>query len=354
MEELEPLSVDIQRRAEARVRALLDAVGDGVVIIDDEGKVESVNAAAARILGAEREPLRGRVFEELYTPAAPGQGRQTPVVRRPDGTVVAIDITISAARLDERNHKIAILRNISERVAQERALREAIERAEAASRAKGDFLATMSHEIRTPMNGVLGMLGLLLDTALDPQQRAYAEAIRESGEGLLCVINDVLDFSKIEAGKLRLEDGIYAPTALTESVVELLAPRASAKGIELAVIAAPNVPRHVRGDSGRVRQILVNLVGNAVKFTERGRVIVELSLGADGLRFDVLDSGIGISDDVLPRLFEEFVQADTSTMRRFGGTGLGLAISRRLAGHMGGHLQAESIPECGSCFSLVS
>ena len=250
-----------------------------------------------------------------------------------------------------------LLMDVTHQKAIEEELKEAKLKAESAARSKADFLANMSHEIRTPMNGVIGMSELLANTELLPRQKHYVETIRSSAEVLLTIINDILDISKMEAGKLLIHPAVFDMRRMLDDVATLLAPRAFDKGIELIVRYAPNAPQRVNGDAVRLRQVLTNLIGNAIKFTTQGHVLVQVKEDERAgnqarITFSVTDTGIGISPDAMPRLFQKFEQEDSSTSRKFGGTGLGLAISRQLVELMGGKLSVTSKLEHGSTFSF--
>jgi PAS domain S-box-containing protein len=356
-------------QSEARYRALVDAQGDAIFRRAPDSRLTYGNDAFLKLFGLDPKRALGKPFAPELHPAnraahfgsfaglENGSARACydQHVRTAYGWrwIAWEDYAVRDAqgRLIEVQ---SVGRDITERKALEDAIVEARDKAEAGSRAKSGFLATMSHEIRTPMNGVLGMARLLLETELRPEQRTYVDAISQSGESLLTLIGDILDFSKIESGTFTPEEDEVELRPLIEGVVELCCPRAHGKNIELVAVVDPAVPLVVRSDNVRLRQIITNLVGNAVKFTERGGVelSVRVAEGQDRrfVRFEVRDTGVGVPKDKRDEIFHEFVQADSSHARKFGGSGLGLAISKKLVEAMGGEIGIDETPSGGSMF----
>ena len=360
-----------RRRAEEDLRlrdetldSLIQSSPNGVLLVDDRGAVTRANTASERVFGRATDAMIGMPATALFaggqdltavTPLVDGYGSLGDAAAvRPDGSEIPVEVRRSEFTVQGQRFHTLIVIDITLRKAEERALIQAKEQAEGAARAKSEFLAMMSHEIRTPMNGVLGMTSLLSDTALTTEQRQYVEATKKSAQLLMSVINDILDFSKVEAGKLSIEPIPFDLQVAVQEVAELLVPRAMEKHLELVVRFSPTAPRRVIGDSGRIRQVLLNLAGNAIKFTESGHVVIGVDgVNDDGtarLMLEVTDTGIGIATEKLPTLFQPFTQADLSTTRRFGGTGLGLSISRRLVELMGGEIGARSAEGQGSTF----
>ncbi|MEH3147085.1 MAG: ATP-binding protein [Methylobacterium frigidaeris] len=359
--EIERLHDRIWRLSESeeRYRSLVEAQIAMIVQRDAEDRITFCNESFARLLGGRPETVIGTtghlpLLEASPPVLLPDGSHGNDVAVRVDGAVRWFSVveTVVVGR-SGRPERLSAGRDITERVESTRSLDEARSRAEAASVAKSRFLATVSHEFRTPLNGILGMAALLTETRLDPEQRTYVGAVRTSGEALLTLIDGILDFSKIEAGRLDLAAEPFDAGLLVEGVVELLAPRAQDKGIEIAADIAEDLPARVVGDGDRVRQILLNLAGNAIKFTEAGGVGVGARREGEALVLAVHDTGPGIPPDRLPLLFEEFEQGDGSASRRHEGTGLGLAITRRLVTRMGGRIEVESRPGSGSCFTVI-
>lgn len=364
-----------RRRAEERFRVLFEYSSDAHLIFDENGIIDCNNAALA-LLRCSKEQILG-LHPARLSPERQPDGRLSMekcaemdriatercrhrfewTHRRFDGTEIPVEVTLTPVQLDGKRVLLVVWHDLSERKAAEAALNAAKEAAEAANRAKSDFLAIMSHEIRTPMNGVVGMTGLLLGTALSDEQRHYAETVQASAQSLLTVINDILDYSKIEAGRLSIEPVRFDLKQCMTDVAGLLRPKAAQKSLDFQLDYSAQLATRFVGDPIRIRQIIMNLGDNAIKFTRSGKVRIEVSgEDCDGfetkLRFKVIDTGIGIPVEVQPRLFEKFTQADSSTTRKFGGTGLGLAICKRLTALMGGDISMQSEAGKGTTFTL--
>ncbi|WP_426612436.1 ATP-binding protein [Bradyrhizobium sp. McL0616] len=350
------------KEAEERARSLFESQGDLIVLRDHQGRITFANDAYCALAGQARSALVGTRFD--FDVLEQGES-----ARESNGTRIhdqRITTPVGARWIAWREGFVrhdagqpaelqSVGRDVTDRTETERALSDARDQADAANRAKSRFLAMASHEIRTPLNGIIGMGGLLLDTMLTPEQTTYARAVKTSGEALMALIEELLDYSKIEAGKLDLEQRPFALSTLIEEITELLAPRAQAKNLEIAAYVDERLPLEVVGDAARLRQVLLNLAGNAIKFTANGGValIVEPGIWPNEVSFLVRDTGIGIAADAQSRIFREFEQADDRVARTYGGTGLGLAISERIVKRMGGRITLESAPGTGSTFEVA-
>lgn len=372
---------ELKQREEAliesqdRFRATIESALDCIVCVDDEGNILEFNPAAEKCFGYSRDEAMGQEMAKLIIPENMRDKHRKGMVhylKTGDGSVLGKRIEVEALRKNgeafpielaiEVAHKgdgetifVAYLRDITEQKAYENNLKEAKQKAEVANEAKAGFLAMMSHEIRTPLNGVLGVMGLIAETKLNQEQQKYVQTAKDSGEALLSIINDVLDFSKMEAGKLQFEESDVELFPLINSVKGLLAPEARAKGLNFNSKIEHNVPWSVKCDGGRLRQVLLNLTGNGVKFTQSGSVEIRLTSKSSTasscrLRFEVVDTGVGIPDVLQNDVFGEFSTIDASYTRKFGGTGLGLAISKKLIELMGGKIGFNSVEGKGSTF----
>ncbi|WP_187437410.1 ATP-binding protein [Bradyrhizobium rifense] len=350
------------KEAEERARSLFESQGDLIVLRDHQGRITFANDAYCALAAQARSALVGTRFDFDVL-------EQGDSARESNGTRIhdqKIATPVGARWIAWREGFVrhdagqpaelqSVGRDVTDRTETERALSDARDQADAANRAKSRFLAMASHEIRNPLNGIIGMGGLLLDTTLTPEQTTYARAVKTSGEALMALIEELLDYSKIEAGKLDLDQRPFALSTLIEEVTELLAPRAQAKNLEIAAYVDERLPLEVVGDAARLRQVLLNLAGNAIKFTASGGValIVEPGIWPNEISFLVRDTGIGIAPDAQQRIFREFEQADDRVARTYGGTGLGLAISERIVKRMGGRITLESAPGNGSTFEVA-
>jgi signal transduction histidine kinase/DNA-binding response OmpR family regulator len=349
------------QEAEQRARHLFESQGDLIVLRDAEGCISFVNDAYCALAERPRSALIGSKFSLTVL-------EQGDTALEHDGTRIhdqKIAGPLGPRWIAWREGLVrsdaggpaemqCVGRDVTDRTETERALAEARDQADAANRAKSRFLAMASHEIRTPLNGIIGMSGLLLDTPLTPEQMTYAKAVKTSGDALLSLIEELLDYSKIEAGKIDLEHRPFALATLIEDITELLAPRAQSRKLEIAAYVDERLPTEVVGDAARLRQVLLNLAGNAIKFTSTGGValIAEPGIWPGEISFLVRDTGIGIAPEAQARIFREFEQADERIARSYGGTGLGLSISERIVKRMGGRITLESEPGIGSTFEV--
>ncbi len=367
------------------LRTILSSIGDAVIATDSDMKMTYMNPIAENLLGIKKESALGRDLTDIFTVSNPVDGNiDNPLLhmtREPRDIFVGDSILLlegggslpieytSSFIMDEKggtNGCALVFRDISKRKQHEEELRSAMFASRAANQAKSEFLANMSHEIRTPMNAILGMIELLLDTDLDSEQFESVNIVKQSAGALMGLLNDLLDLSKVESGRMELESTDFDLHALVEDTILSLTQQAKVKGLRLVNSIAHGTPRGLKGDPGRLRQVILNLVGNAIKFTHQGTVAFDVSqpdvrdgdvhgsTGPISLHFRVTDTGVGISEDKLDSIFDSFTQADGSTTRQFGGTGLGLAISSQIVNMMQGELEVESTPGVGSSFFFTA
>jgi two-component system sensor histidine kinase/response regulator len=363
---------------EQRIQAIINNTVDAIVTINEEGNIESFNIAAINIFGYEKNEVIGKNIKMLmpepfhskhdnylinYVTTGNkkiiGIGREL-VGMKKDGTIFPMELSVSEVSLSDRRIFTGIIRDISEKKQAEQALLKAKTEAEEANRAKSDFLASMSHEIRTPMNAIIGMSELLIESDLTEEQLKYVKMLKDAGDNLLILINDILDLSKVEANLIVLEVIEFDLQSAMQKVCDLMSTKAMLKGLSIGCSRLEDISMYLKGDPNRLKQILINLIGNAIKFTEHGSIMIGVekigvTLNAQGaeileLRFFVKDTGIGIPPEKISVIFDKFTQADSSTARKYGGTGLGLAISKRLLELMGGRLWVESEVGKGSAF----
>jgi len=365
------------RLSESKLAGIFNAAPEGIVVIDTQGRIIQANPAAEHMFGHAPGSLADQDVNVLMAPTDRERHQQDiaaylrtgvqHMLNRPrvvqghrkNGSCFPLRLSVTETKVDENIYFIGLMQDYTQVQRHEDELVAARNKAEVANRLKSEFLANMSHEIRTPMNGILGMTQLVLESELEPEQREHLVMARDAANHLLHIINDILDFSKIESGALELEPALIIPEQLLRHTMKSMKGLADSKGLDLVYTCTPGVPEEVMIDPVRLRQVLTNLIGNAIKFTQRGRVSLHLSAHATStpntvqLRFSVQDTGIGFDPQKADSLFNPFVQADGSITRTYGGTGLGLAITRSLVTLMGGHIHATSIPGQGSCFEFT-
>ncbi|MBD3767180.1 MAG: DUF3365 domain-containing protein [Gammaproteobacteria bacterium] len=365
------LAVSQAQAEQHKTQSIMDSVVDAIIVTDEQGIVLEANRAVFSVLGYEAEELVGRNINLIIPephhsahdgylqrylkegdPRLIGFTQHLQAVKK-SGELIPIDLAVTEMMQDGQRRFTGVVRDVTERESARLQMEQARDQALESAKLKSEFLANMSHEIRTPMNGVIGMTELLLDTPLTEEQKELTQTVKASSESLLSIINDILDFSKIEAGKLEVTEDPVELVPLLDGIMDMVASSAQVKSLDLAYFIEPSLPKVIMTDAVRLRQVLLNLLGNAIKFTQKGHVYLDVAASGDSLRFDVADTGIGISPKGLAKLFSAFSQVDGSSTRGFGGTGLGLAISKQLVSLMGGEISVTSRVGEGSTFSFT-